>query len=187
MKKKIAIIIILIFFSSSWAKVAVGAEAYLTDILVTQSKDDLLIYFKVENCFTQEMNEAIDTGINTTFTFFIKLYEKRDFLWDREISDHEINHTIKYDPLKKTYEVRRSEKGNRSEIFKSYEKAQEQMAEIVSLKVTPIKKLERDKRYQIRVMAQLDKIELPFYLEYLLFFLSLWDFETEWYGVDFKY
>jgi len=28
---------------------------------------------------------------------------------------------------------------------------------------------------------------LPFYLDYVLFFLSLWDFETDWYSVVFKY
>jgi hypothetical protein len=28
---------------------------------------------------------------------------------------------------------------------------------------------------------------LPFYLHYVLFFLSFWDFETDWYTVDFIY
>jgi hypothetical protein len=37
------------------------------------------------------------------------------------------------------------------------------------------------------MMAQLDKIRLPFYLHYVLFFVSLWDFETDWYAVDFRY
>ena len=41
--------------------------------------------------------------------------------------------------------------------------------------------------YQVQMMAQLDKIKLPFYLHHVLFFLSLWDFETDWYAVDFRY
>jgi len=37
------------------------------------------------------------------------------------------------------------------------------------------------------MMAELDKIRLPLYLHYVFFFLSLWDFETDWYAVDFLF
>jgi len=47
--------------------------------------------------------------------------------------------------------------------------------------------LKKGKRYQLQMMAQLDRIRLPFHLHYVLFFLSLWDFETDWYAVDFRY
>ena len=60
------------------------------------------------------------------------------------------------------------------------------MSEIVALKVIPIRHLKRDKRYQLQMMAQLDKIKLPLYLHYVLFFLSLWDFETDWYTLNFR-
>ena len=37
------------------------------------------------------------------------------------------------------------------------------------------------------MMAELNKIQLPLYLHYVFFFLSLWDFETDWHSVDFRY
>jgi len=35
--------------------------------------------------------------------------------------------------------------------------------------------------------AELNKLTLPFHLHYVLFFVSLWDFETDWYTIDFVY
>ena len=171
----------------AWAVPAVAKEAYLSDFVVTNTRDHLLIYFKVNNCFTPEMNNAIESGIETTFTFFVQLNEKRDLIWDKKIADLEVNHSIKYDSLKKTYSVKFSEDNNREVTARTFEEAKRLMAEIVALKVVPMHQLKKGKRYQLQMMAQLDKIKLPFYLHYVFFFLSLWDFETDWYAVDFRY
>jgi hypothetical protein len=170
-----------------WAAPAVAKEAYLSDFVVTNTRDHLLVYFTVNNCFTPEMNNAIESGIETTFTFFVQLHEKRDLIWDRKIADLEVNHSIKYDSLKKTYSVRFSEDNKREVTARTFEEAKKLMAEIVALKVVPMHQLKKGQRYQLQMMAQLDKIRLPLYLHYVFFFLSLWDFKTDWYAVDFRY
>jgi hypothetical protein len=166
---------------------AAAKEAYLSDFVVTNTRDHLLIYFAVNNCFTPEMNNAIESGIETAFTFFIQLREKRDLIWDKKIADLEVNHSIKYDSLKKTYVVRFAEDNNREVTARTFDEAKKLMAEVVALKVVPMHQLKKGKSYQLQMMAQLDKIRLPFSLHYVLFFLSLWDFETDWYAVDFRY
>jgi hypothetical protein len=181
-----SILLILILWAAS-AGQAMAKDAYLSDFVVTNTRDHLLVYFKVNNCFTPEMNNAIESGIETSFTFFVQLHEKRDLIWDRKIADLEINHSIKYDSLKKTYSVRFSEDNNREVTVRTFEEAKKLMAEVVALKVVPMHQLKKGKRYQLQMMAQLDKIRLPFYLHYVFFFLSLWDFETDWYAVDFRY
>ncbi len=178
-----AIFICLVFAASP----AYGKKAYLTDIVVTNTKDHLLLYFTVNNCFTPQMNTAIESGINTTFTFFVKLYERRTFLWDRIIATSEISHSIKYDHLKNVYEVRLSEQGEKTFVVKSFDEAKKLMADVSALKVTPIQNLQKGSRYQVMMMAELDKIKLPLYLHYVLFFLSLWDFETGWSTMEFRY
>jgi hypothetical protein len=72
-------------------------------------------------------------------------------------------------------------------VAKDFDQAKRLMAEIVGLKVTELRNLHRGNRYQINMMAELDTIKLPFYFHYVFFFLSLWDFETDWYSVDFRY
>ena len=106
---------------------------------------------------------------------------------DNGIADLKVSHEIKYDNLKKVYIVRLSSKDNKMIYVKDFDKAKKLMSEIVGLKVTELRNLQRGNHYQISMMAELDKIRLPFYFHYVFFFLSLWDFETDWYTVDFRY
>jgi len=168
-------------------KHATAADARLTDIVVTNTRDDLIVYFSVADCFTEDMEKAINNGVSTTFTFFVKLWEVRDWWWDKDIADLKVSHEIKYDSLKKMYELRLSSSDDRVVSVKDLEEAKKLMSEIVGLKVTELRNLQRGNRYQISMMAELDKIRLPFYFHYVFFFLSLWDFETDWYTVDFRY
>ena len=185
-KKRISLFIILVLFFSFPANFALAEEANLSDIVVTNNRDHLLLYFSVNECFTPELNQAIESGINTTFTLFIKLYEKRDLWWDKKIIDKEISHSIKYDDLKEIYEVRLSEKKNVITV-KGFEEAKKLMSDVVALEVSPLHRLRKGGHYHIQMMAELDTIRLPLYLHYVFFFLSLWDFETDWYTVDFRY
>jgi hypothetical protein len=185
MKKTITCVLIILLLHVA---VAVHAQqAYLSDIVVTNTRDHLLVYFTVNGCFTPDMNAAIDSGIETTFTFFVKLYERRSILWDKKIEDIAFRHTIRYDNLKGTYEIRLSDENNKTVTVNNFEQAKKLMAEVVALKVVTMNQMKKGFRYQVQMMAQLDEIKLPFYLHHVLFFLSLWNFETDWYAVDFKY
>jgi hypothetical protein len=164
-----------------------GKKAYLNDIVVTNTRDHLLLYFTVNECFTPQMNTVIESGLNTTFTFFVKVYEKRTFFWDKIIASSEISHSIKYDHLKNVYEVRLSENNGNPRVVKSFEEAKKLMSEVTALRVMPLQNLRKGGRYKVMMMAELDRIKLPLYLHYVLFFLSLWDFETDWATVDFRY
>ena len=170
-----------------WAGPAMAEDAKLADIVVTNTRDHLLLYFTVTDCFTENMKKAIDNGVPTTFTFFVNLNEVRNWWWDKKIADLKVSHEIKYDSLKKVYEVRSSSQDDKVIVVKDFEQAKRLMAEIVGLKVTELRNLHRGDRYQISMMAELDTIKLPFYFHYVFFFLSLWDFETDWYSVDFRY
>lgn len=179
--------LMLLFSFMPSSSPVLAEEARLADIVVTNTRDHLLVYFTVENSFTPEVNQAVENGITTTFTFFVRLYEKIDWSWDREITDLEFSHSIKYDNIKKIYEVTLSEQDNKTVSLQNFDDAKKLMMEVVALKVTALQNLRKGSRYRVRMMAELDRIELPLYLHYALFFLSLWDFETDWYNVDFRY
>ena len=164
-----------------------AAEATLSDIIVTNTQEDLLVFFDIQGCFTREMEEAILNGIPTTFTIIIRLYRTRTLWFDGSISSLKLEHTIKYDSLKNEFRVTRSEDDSKELVFKDFERAKKSMAEISSIKVVPLEQLQRKSQYQLRVKAELEKVRLPLYLHYVLFFVTLWDFETDWYTVDFTY
>ena len=99
----------------------------------------------------------------------------------------EILHTINYDTFKSEYIVERSSDENPQKVVKSFDEAKKLMTEIDSLKVVELNRLAKGRQYQIRTKAKLSKLTLPFYLHYVLFFVALWDFDTDWYTIDFIY
>jgi hypothetical protein len=103
------------------------------------------------------------------------------------MADLTLIHTVKYNNLKKEYAVYRSWDSNSPVIVQSFVAAKTLMTEIDSLKVIPLGQLEKGKQYKIQAKAKLRRVTLPYYLHYVLFFLSFWDFETDWYTVDFIY
>ena len=162
-------------------------DAKLTNIIVTNTRDDLLLYLIVKDAFPPKIEKTIESGVPATFSFFIDLCSVRNFWPDKTIRELTITHTIKFDVLKREYNVTRSWESGHPLSTKSFEEAKKLMTEIDSLAIVPLKELEKGNQYQIRAKAKLSKLTLPFYLHYVLFFVSLWDFETDWYTIDFIY
>jgi len=180
-----ALAIFLLFCISP--RPSLAEEAHLSDIIVTNTRDHLLVYLNVKDCFTGEMNKAILNGISAKFIFIVKLYEVRNAWFDRRVADIRLTHNIEYNTLKNEFNLYLPEHVEKTVRTKDFDEAKKLMAELVALKVTKLDKLKRGVHYQLRMKAELDKIELPFYLNYVFFFLSLWDFETDWYSVFFRY
>lgn len=179
--------LLIILFLVSGQLVHAG-KAYLSDIVVTNTDEHLLVYFTVEECFTPDMISAIRSGIPTTFTFYVQLNERRELWWDRNVVEIKIMHTVRFDQLKDHYELNFSEEGGEEAmVVDELEEAKRIMSEIVGLKVVPLAELDKGSRYRLRMKAELDKIRLPLYLHYVLFFLSLWSFDTDWHAVDVIY
>ncbi|MEE8480173.1 MAG: DUF4390 domain-containing protein [Desulfobacterales bacterium] len=185
MKRKTYIIFLCIFFLMG--NLSFAQDAKLTNIIVTNSHEDLLIYLTVEGAFKDKMKKAVLSGVPATFSFFAALYRVRNLWIDEKIADIKTTHTIKYNNLKQEFSISRSRENSGTIVTKSFQEARKLMAEIDSLKIIPLWKLEKGGKYQIRAKAELSKLTLPFYLHYILFFVSLWDFETDWYTIDFIY
>ena len=166
---------------------ASAQEAKLTRITVSNTRDDLLLYFNLEGAFTDKLKEAIYSGVPATFSFYISLYRVRNLWLDKNIADIKLSHTIKYDNLKKEFTVKRSWQEEDAIVTQSFEEAQRYMTEIDSLAVYSLSGLNKGYQYQIKLMAEVSKITLPLYLHYVLVFVSYWDFETDWYTIDFIY
>jgi hypothetical protein len=186
MQKKwgvLAILFCIVFASPAWCQ-----DARITNVTVTNTKDDLILYFRVDGCFTEDLEQAILSGAPTTFTFLASLNRVRDYWLDKTLRNLEIRHTVKYDNLKNEFLISLSENGGKNVVVDSFEEAKNIMTEVENLKLTGLNTLERNTRYQVRIKAELSRITLPLYLHHVFrFFLFLWDFETDWYATDFMY
>ena len=162
-------------------------DATLSNIIVTNTNKDLLVYLNVEGAFREQTVNAIMSGMPASFSFFVMLYQKRSMWFDKAIANIEIVNSIKYNNLKKVFIIERSWENGKIRTAQSLQEAQKLMSDVDGLKIILLNKLEKGKQYQVKAKAQLSKLTLPFYLHYVLFFVSLWDFETDWYTIDFIY
>jgi hypothetical protein len=151
-------LLLLICFLLSFPSPLQAAEATLSDIIVTNTQEDLLVFFDIQGSFTREMEEAILNGIPTTFTIVIKLYRSRALWLDASIASITLEHTIKYDSLKNEFRVTRSEEGDTELVVKDFETAKKAMAEIRNIRVIPLKELQERGKYQLRVKAPLSPL-----------------------------
>ena len=165
----------------------VAQEARLKNITISSADDQLLVSLEVEGAFTQNVMEAILKGVPADFSFYIKLYRSRSWWFDEELADLEITHTIKYDNLKKEFAVYRSWIDKKPIITPSLAEAQALMTHINGLPIIDLNRMQKNEQYELRAKAQLSQMTLPFYLHYVFYFVSLWDFETDWHSVVFVY
>ncbi len=165
---------------------AFSQDARLSDVVVTNNRDDLLLFMRVEGAFTENMKKAVLSGVPATFHFTVVLHKIRHFWLNREIASREITHTVTYNSLKKEFTVKRSWE-REATVTESFTEAKSLMTDVDSLKIVSLDALEKGERYRIQAKARLDKVTLPYDLHYVLFFVSLWDFETDWQAIDFYY
>jgi hypothetical protein len=155
-------------------------NAEIRDLHVMNSADHVLVYARVTNCFTKDIEAAILAGVPTTFTFLLDLFKERSGWLDKKLSRTTIRHTIKYDNVKKLFLV--SADGEKeATAFPDFEGAKRAMADLNGVPLAQFNALERNESYYVMIKAKLDKIRLPLHMEVVFFFVSLWDFETDWY------
>jgi hypothetical protein len=126
------------------------------------------------------MKAAVSKGIPVSLTFMILLYEVRDYWIDDKIIGKTALHDIKFDVLKKEYRIQRSWEKGSPLVIKDFEKAQSLFFEIKGFDVIPLKRLKKGEQYQLRVKLELDGEKFPFTG-------FPWEFETDWYTINFIY
>jgi hypothetical protein len=166
---------------------ALAQEAKLTNIVVSNTNNDLMLYMSVEGAFPEKMTKAILNGVPATFSYIVDLSQVRSFWPDSSVAEIKVTQTIKYDNLKKEFVVTRPWLTDQPEVTKSFQDAQKMMSEVNNLKIIPLSALKKGEHYQLRAKAEFSEQTLPLYLHYLRFFVSFWDFQTDWYTIDFIY
>jgi len=162
-------------------------NASIEDIIVNNSNTSLLLYLSVRNAFMPDMIKGVQNGIPASFTYYVKLEQIRQGWLDREVVAHSFTRTLTFDNLKEDYHVIFGDKKDKEVITKSLDEAQTLMTELNGFEVVPLKEITRDSHYVLKVKAGLAKKTLPLYFHYLIPFWRLWDFETDWYVVEFRY
>jgi hypothetical protein len=157
-----------------------AGQVELTNLVIRNSLEDLLISLRIKGVFTNEMQSALEKGIPVSFTFLIALYEVNDWWFDEKIVSLKTVHQIQYDGLKKEYRVSRAWDRSAPKVSGNFENARSLMSEINGLEIVPLTRLKKGGHYQMRVKSELHEKKFR-----LLSFP--WEFETDWYTINFIY
>lgn len=179
-------LLIMTVLVSGVVRVSADVAPRMVDILITSNNKNVLLYARLVDCFKTEMESAILAGVPAVFTLHLDVYQERSPLWDKHVVSKAVQRTIKYDNLKKTFSIITNGAGQ-PVIFQDFESAQKAMADLNGISVIPLSYLSRGNKYQVQIKVKIDKVSLPFNMEYVLFFVSLWDFETPLYKMRFSY
>lgn len=159
-------------------------RAGIVDVSIRKETENLEVSFRIANCFTPKMEEAIQNGIPTTFRIRVTLEKPSLMLVKSPMVDFTVEHTIAYNRLNNEYQVYLQEHPQKTLVTKDFEQAKEWMSTVKSLPVTFTCLLCRDQEYTLKLKAELSKVSLPLILRYIFFWISLWDFETDWQRVS---
>jgi hypothetical protein len=159
---------------------ALSAEAKISDLVIRESQGKLLVDFKIENFFTQEMQAAVLKGIPITISLLISFYEVLDVWFDNKLVEKKEFQSIHYDAIKKEYRIQRSWEKRAPSEEKDFLKAQNLLSEIKGLDIISLLKLKKGAHYQLEVQSEL-------YDRYLPFSGTPFGFKTDWYTVSFIY
>lgn len=159
----------------------------IKDIIVTTSDNDLLLFATVKNCFTQEMLEGVRNGIPIIFTYQLKLVKTSTTWIDTSLVESSVTHTMTFDSDKKEYRIAFSNQEGKSITTGNLDQAKQLMAELNGIKVIALTQLVHDAPYAIHFKVTLKKGSLPLGMHRVVPFSSLWDFETDWRTIEFRY
>lgn len=163
------------------------ATPEIKDIIVTTSDIDLLLFATVKNGFTQEMIDGVKSGIPVVFTYQLELV-KTDGNWlNTSLVESAVTHTLSFDTELQEYSIAFSDQGGKVVNTKDLEKAKQLMSELNGVKVIALAQLVPDAPYAIHFKVTLKKGSLPLGMHRLLPLSSLWDFETDWRTIEFRY
>ncbi len=161
--------------------VAWAESPSLVNIGVGTKGKTVVMNARLVDGFTDSIQEAIESGVAMTFTYQIELREESTVLRDSLISSNTVQHTVKYDSLKKVYRFSEFGKGvKRKIITRNKENYQKMMLTLENIPIASVRRLDPNERYYVRVKADIETDRLWFPFNYLFFFLPFNDFNASW-------
>jgi hypothetical protein len=184
---KTALVMLCVSMCLASATNAMAQEPRLKNITLSGTDDRMVLSMRVEGAFTPDLIESIRKEAQAEFTFLIRLYRDRGMWLDEKLASFDLTHSLHYDQSRQVYVIYRSWATAPLVETRSFAEAQALMSTIGRIDILPLAQMQRGEGYELRAKAELSRITLPYYLHYVFYFVTLWDFETDWHSVYFIY
>ncbi|MBN2232563.1 MAG: DUF4390 domain-containing protein [Deltaproteobacteria bacterium] len=160
---------------------------YLEEFVLGQRSGATTLDVVVANPFDRTLKNLILNGVKQDITLLTTVNCKKTYLFlvnfDRHVSSATYRQSIFFDTLKKVFVVNFDGRQPTVETS-SYRQALHLVSSFRDLPLLTRRQRHDDADYSVRVRAEIQETRLPFHLEYLFFFLSAWDRQTQTYIID---
>lgn len=161
------------------AALPADAKPQLGEVLVQVGNDYVFVSTTLIEGFPRDLVEELHNGFSKDFFFYISLYKRWSFWPDEILAVKTITRRVKYDTLKKTYRVTSTDGDHQETLtFDNFEKLKAWVSRLAQVPVAPTGLLKGGEPYFVRIKGESKTSNIPFFLEYLFFFLPLSDFTT---------
>ncbi len=158
-----------------------------SELIITTSDTDVLLFAQLSNSFTEEMLQGVKSGVPIQFTFDVELYKVRKNWFDKKLRSTRFKHIMTYNTLKDNYQVELQEINHHLHNFSSLLESQKSMNEVNGLKISPLADLIENGNYKLRVRAELSEEIVPMGFNSLTAFFGWNNLQTGWHDIAFKY
>jgi len=156
-----------------------GAD--IVDLVPVIRDNGVLVSFRVEDAFDDDIAHDIETGLPVTFRYNIELKQVRAMWFDEKLSFRRILTTVAYDNLTQRYSLTRAVDGeiDHTEIVADVSAMQRFMTTFDSLKLFDVSRMSGNEDYYLRVSGVMKQGNL--------LLLIPWDTGTGWHEAHFTY
>ena len=181
LKKSSVLFIIWVLCLFPYTSVQAGKERIARLTVTIATNNDIHVSAELIRWIDKQLMDDIQNGIPKDLFYTIVLKKRIPIWYDEELAFKTIKHSFKYDTLKKQYLIMTSEEGNtHQQIAETPQEMIGLISKINNVKMSLPKSLRKRHTYYISVKAEMKASRLPFYLDYILFFIPTLELDTPW-------
>ena len=141
----------------------------------------LVLDVSLKGGFSEEIIEAIKSGVPVGVTYTVVLNQNIPFFFDKKVVTRKIKKYVKYDTLKEKYKIidnygRQSKK----RITEDISEVERIMTRLDFIHLLSNKRLDKKEKYYVSVKAELNSKRHWFPFNYILLFMPFLNFDTPW-------
>ncbi len=116
----------------------------------------IYVSFSMTEAFSEDMRDAIRSGLETSFSYDVELRRGGPFWFARTIAATVLTATVRYDNLTRRYHVTRAQDGRveGSEVFDSEAEVRRWLTSFERMPLFSTERLEANAEYSLRVRAR---------------------------------
>jgi hypothetical protein len=134
---------------------AVAAAPSIIRVTPLVRDGQVLLTFEMQDAFSPEIRDAVQSGLNTTFAYNVELRRSTALWVDRTVDSAVIAASVRYDTLTRRYQMTRQLDGRvlETRVGNEQQHAQEWLTIVERLPVFSTRRLEPNTEYYLRVSA----------------------------------